>query len=307
MPSWNWDNLNLVLTVARGGGLKPAAAALKIDTSTVFRRLNTVERRFGARLFERLPRGYVPTAAGQRAIDAAERMEAEALELDRVLTGRDERLEGRLRVTCSETIAHQILVPHVVAFAKAHPGVAVELLLDDRVLALSRREADIAIRPTRPSEGDLFGRRLAAVAWAFYGAPAYFKEATRPRRLADLARHRFVGWDEGIAGVQAAQWLARTIPASAIVFRSNRLVVQMAAVAEGIGLALLPCYLGDREARIVRAMPPVAELERELWLVTHEDLKATARVRAFMDLVGARLVADKALFEGGAARKARPT
>lgn len=307
MPDWTWDDLNLVLTVARGGGLKPAAAALKVDTSTVFRRLNAVERRFGARLFERLPRGYVPTAAGQRAIDAAERMEAEALGLDRSLTGRDERLEGRLRVTCSETIAHQILVPHVVAFARAHPGIAVELVLDDRVLALSRREADIAIRPMRPAEGDLFGRRLSAVAWAAYGAPAYFSTAPRPRRPADLRRHRFVGWDEGTGGVQAAEWLERVVPASAIAFRSNRLVVQMSAVAEGIGLALLPCYLGDREPRIVRAMPPIGELERELWLVTHEDLKRTARVRAFMDFVGARLLADRALFEGRAARKARPT
>lgn len=307
MPGWSWDDLNLVLTVARGGGLKPAAAALRVDTSTVFRRLNAVERRFGARLFERLPRGYVPTSAGQRAIDAAERMEAEALGLDRALTGRDERLEGRLRVTCSETIAHQILVPHVVAFARAHPGIAVELMLDDRVLALSRREADIALRPLRPTEGDLFGRRLAGVAWGFYGTPAYFAEHPRPRRPADLRHHRFVGWDEEVGGVQAAQWLARNVPAGAIAFRSNRLVVQMAAVAEGIGLALLPCYLGDPEPRIGRAMPPLRELERELWLVTHEDLKRTTRVRAFMDFVGARLIADRALFEGRAARKARPT
>lgn len=307
MAKWSWDDLNLVLTVARGGGLKPAAVVLNIDHSTVFRRLNAVEHRFGARLFERLPRGYQPTAAGQRAIDAAERMEAEALGLDRALTGRDERLEGRLRVTCSETIAHQILVPHVVAFARAHPGIAAELALDDRVLALSRREADIAIRPVRPVEGDLFGRRLSAVAWAVYGAPAYFAEAGRPRRSADLIRHRFVGWDEGTGGVQAAGWLERMVPAGAIAFRSNRLVVQMAAVAEGIGLALLPCYLGDCEPRIARAMPPIREQERELWLVTHEDLRATARVRAFMDFVGARLIADRALFEGRAARKARLT
>ena len=307
MPAWNWDDLNLMLNIARGGGLKAAASALKVDASTVFRRLNTVERRFGARLFERLPRGYVPTAAGQRAIDAAERMEAEARGLDRALTGRDERLEGRLRVTCSETIAHQILVPHVVAFAQAHPGIAVELMLDDRVLALSRREADIALRPMRPVEGDLFGRRLAGVAWTFFGAPAYFEAHPRPRRPADLKRHRFVGWDEGVSGVQAPQWLDRNVPAGTTAFRSNRLVVQMAAVAEGIGLALLPCYLGDREPRIGRAMPPIKELERELWLVTHEDLKGTVRVRAFMDFVGARLIADRALFEGRAARKARPT
>lgn len=307
MNKWSWDDLSLVLAVARGGGLKPAAAALKVDHSTVFRRLNAVERRFGTRLFERLPRGYMPTASGQRAIDAAERMEAEALGLDRALTGRDERLEGRLRVTCSETIAHQILVPHVVAFARAHPGIAAELVLDDRVLALSRREADIAIRPLRPVEGDLFGRRLSGVAWAFYGAPAYFKAAGRPRKPADLRHHRFVGWDEGAGGVQSAGWLERVAPAGAFAFRSNRLVVQMAAVVEGIGLALLPCYLGDREPRIARAMPPIRELERELWLVTHEDLKATARVRAFMDFVGTRLIADRALFEGRAARKARPT
>jgi molybdate transport repressor ModE-like protein len=297
----DWNELRLVLAIQRAGSLTAAAKALGVDHSTAFRRLNALEARLGVRLFERLPGGiYQPTSAGQRMAAAAERMEDEALALDRDIAGGDHRLSGRLRITSSETLAYRVLTRHLARFREAHPGIVVELIIDNRVLSLSRREADIALRPIRPKEGDLWGRKLARVAWTLYGAPAYLEAHGGPvAGPTELGRHSLIGWEEATTGIGAADWLGRTATGDAFVYRTNSLVNQLGAARAGIGLALLPCYLGDGEPDLARALPePVSELTGELWIVTHADLKGTARVRAFFDLVGEGLARERDLFEG---------
>lgn len=296
----DWNELRLILAVVRAGGLTGAARSLEIDHSTAFRRLQAIERRLGLPLFERLPGGaYEATSAGERMAAAAERMEDEALAVDRDIAGRDHRLTGRLRVTSSETLAYRLLTRHLAAFRRDHPGVVVELAIDNRVLSLTRREADVALRPMRPKEGDLWGRKLADVAWTVYGARAYLDTSGAPTAPVDLALHALIGWEEGASGINAADWLAAAAPAAAVVYRTTSLVNQLVAVKAGIGLAVLPCYLGDPEPDLARAFPePVPELSRELWIVTHSDLKRTARVRAFFDQVGEGIATDRALIEG---------
>lgn len=297
----DWNDHRLVLAVARAGSLTSAAKALRVDHSTVFRRLQALEARLGLKLFERGPGGfYQPTAAGTRAALAAERMEDEALGLARDLAGQDRRLTGRLRVTCSETLAYGLLTRHVARFRGEHLGIVLELVVDSRVLNLSRREADVALRVARPREGDLWGRKLADVAWTAYGSADYLAEAPPLAAPADLAEHALIGWEEGTAGINAADWLARVAPADAVVYRTNSLINQLVAARAGIGLAVLPCYLGDPEPGLVRALPggPVPALARELWIVTHQDLRRTARVRAFFDAVAEGIGADRVLIEG---------
>lgn len=298
----DWNEPRLVLAVKRAESLTGAAKALGIDHSTVFRRLNALEDRLGVRLFERLPGGYYDaTIAGARMASAAERMEDEALALDRDLTGRDYRPSGRLRVTSSETLAYRLLTRHLAHFRKVHTGIVVELIIDNRVLSLSRREADIALRPMRPKEGDLWGRKLADVAWTLYGVRAYLDAnggaLSAPEQALD--RHTLIGWEESTVGIQAADWLNRRAPVEAFAYRTNSLVNQYIAAKAGIGLALLPCYLGEGDDDLVRALPdPVPELAGELWIVTHADLKKTARVRAFFDIVGEGLAREQDRFDG---------
>jgi len=297
----DWNEPRLVLAVTRAGGLTGAAKLLGIDHSTAFRRLHALETQLGVRLFERLPNGsYQATPAGEQMATAAERMEYEVLALDRELAGRDHRLSGKLRVTYSETLAYRALTRHLVAFRRAHPGIVVELTIDNRVLSLSRREADVALRPIRPRESDLWGRKLADVAWTLYAAPAYLEASGgAPSDVAELARHACIGWAATATGIQAADWLAQVAPASAFVYRTNSLVNQLVAAKAGLGVALLPCYLGDGEPDLTRALrAQLAELAGELWIITHVDLKSTARVRAFFDVIGEGLASERELFEG---------
>jgi DNA-binding transcriptional LysR family regulator len=297
----DWNTLRLVQAVQRAGSLVAAAKALGIDHSTAFRRLNAVEASTGIRFFERLPGGtYRPTPAGARAAAAAERMEDEALALERDIVGRDHRLSGRLRVTSSETLAHRVLTPHLAAFRRAQPGIVVELVIDNRLLSLTRREVDVALRPVRPKEAELWGRKLADVGWALYAAPAYLAASGGPMRDAgELGRYGLIGWEEATIGIAAADWLARAATQDAFVHRTNSLVHQLGAARAGIGVALLPCYLGDGEPGVVRALPePLADLAGELWMVTHADLRRTARVRAFFDVVGESLARERERFAG---------
>jgi len=298
----SWEDLRLALAVARAGGLKGAAALLAVDPSTVFRRLAALEQGLGVRLFDR-EGAYRPTAAGERLAQAAERIEAEAAALDRELTGVDQRLTGRLRVTCSETMAFRLLPAQLAAFRRAHPGILLELVVDNRQLSLARREADVALRTSRPEEGHLWGRRLAGIAWAAYASSTYLDGRAGPSD-AELAGHELIGWEEGSAPVRAAAWLAGQVPKERLVYRSNSLINQHAAARAGLGVAVLPCYLADPDPELPRLMPPIEALTGELWIVTHVDLKATARVRAFMTLVGEGLRATRDLLEGRASSAA---
>lgn len=297
----DWNEPRMVLAVAREGNLVRAAKTLGVDHSTVFRRLNTLEKKLGTLLFERIPGGaYQLTSVGERMAAAAECMEDEALAFERDVAGRDRHLSGLLRVTSAETLAYRVLTPHLAAFRKAHPGIVVEFAIDNRILNLSRREADVALRPQRPKEGDLWGRKIAGVAWAVYCARAYLdSNRFKISNFKHLSRHPLIGWDEEAPRFGAADWLEQTATANAFVYRTASLVNQLLAAKAGIGLAVLPCYLGDPEPDLARVVAkPISELAAELWIVTHTDIRNTTRVRAFFDFVCGRLAKERDLFEG---------
>ena len=281
-----WDDLRLVLAIERSGNLAAAASAIGVNHSTMFRRLTALEKELGSKLFERLATGYRPTESGRRLLEAAERMETEAIALDRELTGRDTRLTGQLRVTCSETLAYSILIGEMARFRQAYPGITIDLIVDNKVIDLSRREADVALRATRPSQGDLFGRKLNDIQWGLYASANYLKDRAAPKRMADLERHALIGWSETSPPTKAAAWLANAAPLTAIGFRATGIINQLTGAKEGLGVALLPIYLAGAEPGLVRVLGPIRDLTTELWIVTHRSLKDTARVRAFMEQVG---------------------
>jgi DNA-binding transcriptional LysR family regulator len=296
-------DLPLLLALARAGTLAAAAEALDVDQSTVFRRLNELERRLGARLFERSASGYRLTEAGELAANAAERVETELHALDREITGRDRQLSGSVRLTASETLSYGVLPQLIARFRRTHPGIQITLTIDNRVLDLSRREAEVALRTRRPTEGDLFGRKLAGIAWAFYGTSTQRPLRRRADAL-DFSGRDIIGWDEPSDRILASAWLHQRVPAAQIVYRSNSLVQQLMAARAEIGIALLPCYLADPIPELRRLASPIADLESELWIVTHKALKDTARIRACLTIIGDGIASMHSLFEG---RSAAPT
>src|SRR6186713_3389140 len=197
-------DLPLILALSREKTLAGAAEALEIDLSTVFRRLNALEKRLRVRLFDRSARGYLLTSAGERAASAAERVETELLALDREISGRDQQLSGVLRITASETLSHAVLPRLFATFHAVHPRIQLVLSIDNRMLDLGRREADVALRVQRPTDASLFGRRLTGIAWAFYGPlegstsrpESRAMNLRRDGRSFNFSRHAVIGWDE---------------------------------------------------------------------------------------------------------------
>src|SRR5947207_5816057 len=175
-----WDDLRFILAVARTGTLSGAARALAVTHSTVFRRLQALERGLGVRLFDRARDGYSPTPAGDAAAALAARVEDEVLSLERRLSGQDLDPSGTVRVTTTDTIGLTILPPQIAALRAAHPQIRVEIAISNSMAALTRRDADVALRPTRDPPQSLIGRRVAGVAYAIYGAPAYLDDHSSP-------------------------------------------------------------------------------------------------------------------------------
>ncbi|NIA68213.1 LysR family transcriptional regulator [Pelagibius litoralis] len=277
-------DLHTLLAIAREGSLAGAARRLRVNHSTVFRRLGAIEARLATRLFERQGGSYVTTAAGEDLLRTAERVEAEMEALERRLSGRDLRLTGSLRLTAPDDIAEVLLMPLLVLFRQSYPEITVELVIDNRMLSLTKREADIALRPTREPPESLSGRRIATLASTVYcGGDS---EIPAP---GELAGRRWVAWDEGAGPPGMTAWLTRTVDRHAVGYRSNSLLNQASAVRADLGLAVLPCFLGDADPGLRRVMDPPEDLDTGLWLLTHPDLRRSARIRALVDLLYSHL------------------
>jgi len=295
---FDWNDLRYVLAVARHRTLAAAARELGVNHSTVFRRVAAFEKALGSRLFDRLPTGYSPTAAGEQLLPAAQRIEEEMSVLEGRMSCRDHQLCGKVRVTTSEVLAMAVLTPLLSAFHRTYPGIRLEVLVDERTVSLSRGEADVALWPKRPVENELVGRQVGRIAWSVYGAPFYLSERTRPHRVEDLSGHVFVCSDERTGHSAVAQWLETAIPETPVVYRSNSLLNQMAAAEAGIGVALLPCMIADGAPGLVRLLPPIKAIEEEVWLITHGELRHTARIRVLVDFAAEWISGARRQLEG---------
>lgn len=291
----SWDDLQLVLLLARGRTLAAAARQLGVDASTVHRRLAAFEQRLGASLFERGAGGYRPTAAGAELLAAAEGM-AEAVQAldERRQRQSAERLSGLLRVTAPDDLVSHILLPLIASFVAEHPEVQVELAVDNRQLNLSRREADIALRATREPPSHLAGRRASQLASAVYGGPV-LADALADRPLASLP---WIAWNEETGPPAFARWLEGEGLAEKPVLRCASMQLQAEAAAAGIGAVLLPCFLGDSTSGLRRLTQPLAPLASELWLLAPTEVRRRPVVRRFLDRAFAAVKAMRPQLEG---------
>jgi DNA-binding transcriptional LysR family regulator len=272
-----WADIRVVLAVARAGSLLGAAARLGTSHPTVFRRIRRIEAALGTRLFERSRAGYAATPAGDEIAALAGRMEDDVAALERRLLGRDLRPSGTVRITTTDTIMSSFLAPLLKRLRARHPEIVLEIVVANQFFSLSKRDADVALRPSRDAPENLVGRRIGDIATAVYRARTLAAPAPD-----DWGRADWLVPDDSLSELPSAKWLAARGLDRRAALRANSLVTLRDAAGAGAGLAVLPCYLGD-PAGLARVGAPIPELASALWLLTHPDLRATPRIRAVLD------------------------
>lgn len=274
----DWDDLRVFLAVHRTRSHAAAARSLRVAATTVGRRLAALEARIGTRLFTRTPEGLVGTAAARALLAHAERMEVEALESERLLSGADARPTGVVRLTCGDGFATAILAPGLPAFLVAHPGLEVEIRAEPRLLDLTRGEADVALRNVRPRERSLVARRLGLERYGLFAAPPYLARMGTPRTAGDLAGHDLILYDREYDRLRSQVWLRQVAAGARVAVRASNTMTLHAACAAGAGIALLSLAFIRDDARFARVLPRLEPPADDLWTAAHADLRAAARV-----------------------------
>lgn len=273
----NWDDVRVFLAIARSGTLGAAGRSLGQSQPTMGRRLKALEESLGQTLFQRTSEGFVLTDEGSAVLSHAERMEADALSFARQLDGADHQLEGMLRVSTSDWFGLHVMAPVCSLFTIKQPRIAIELLTDSRLYSLARREADLVARIVPFDEPDVIQRKLMHVPYALYVA----RDAPEPID----AEVRLITMDLGFSDMPDALWLRSAYPQGRIAFRSNNRHVQAVACASGVGLAVLPCPLGDAHPNLRRVARAPTPPGRDMWLGYHRDLRRLPRLRALLEML----------------------
>ncbi len=295
----NWDDLRIFLALAREGTLTTAARALNVSHPTVARRVRALEDEIGARLFDRLPDRFVPTAAGEQLLADTEAMEKAALSIGRRSAGLSDTVSGVVRLSAGEAMA-ALLARHLPWLRERLVHLEFELVASHTLANLSRREADLLVREQVPDLAGIVTRKLGRVAYAVYAAKSFPLSGASRALFADQP---WIGFDDDHGYMPGQQWLHERLAGRRPVIRGNNWLVLHEAARAGAGLALLPCYLGDPDPALKRIGPVVGEVFADQWLLVHRDLRALPRVRAVMDAVIDLFQRERPLLEGRAARK----
>lgn len=283
-----WDDFRLVKAISDQRGLTQAAERLGINHSTAFRRLGQIEGVLRTPLFERHRTGYVPTPAAEEMARIAARMEEDVLAFTRRIESEGLSPAGELRVTTAASLLTGLLTPILAAFCARCPEVRLDVVVSEQALNLAKGDADVALRATNDPPDTLVGRRLATIAWALYGRTD--RDRSAPRRWVSPAPR--------LGAAAAARYVQERSEPEHVVLRLDTVQGLADAVEAGIGIGPLPCVIGDRRPGLERLSGPVPELDAGLWLLTHPDLRRAARVRAFLDFVGAAIARERDLIEG---------
>ncbi|MDQ7015306.1 MAG: LysR family transcriptional regulator [Gammaproteobacteria bacterium] len=286
----NWDDLRLFLAVARTGSISGAAKQLAVQHSTVSRRVHKLEENIGARLIERKHSGYTLTSAGKQVKAAATRMEIEMIGIDGALLDIDTQLSGSLRITAINNMASTILMPMFARFIERYPNVKLHIMVSNSNASLAEREADVAIRLSNSPSDTLVGSCVLNVASTVYGSEAYLQTLQENSR-----QPRWIG-------VECCDfhkiWTKQKCGAGIHPFFSDDTLLTLSAIKQGLGVSILPCFMGDVEPSLARYCNPDPDFNLGLWILLHPDLKRTARVLAFREFMIEAIKEQRSLFEG---------
>lgn len=269
-----WDDVRYFLELARQGSLSAAARSLAVEHTTVARRVAALEKRIGIRLFDRLPKSWSLTQDGEQLLQHAYRIEEEALAFSRATAGASS-LRGTVRLSAPPVFGSHFLVPRLAAVRRQWPGIAIDLAGESREANLYRREADLALRLSRPEAPGLAARPLAQIGYGLYGASGWIGRASQ--------EWEFVGYNDSLRETPQQQWLEKVAGARPFVLRSNDLAALYQACRAGLGIAVLPHFLARDDPALVALAEYPCPVARQLWLVVHPDVRRSPRVKAVAD------------------------
>ena len=278
----SWDHYRTMLAVLAEGSLSGAARTLGLTQPTVGRHIEALEAELGAPLFTRSVGGLAPTDAALALRPHAEAMAAAAEALVRTASGESDTVRGVIRLTASDIVGVEVLPPILTGFHDAHPEVSIELALSNRQEDLLRREADIAVRMVRPTQGALLAKRVGAVRLGLYAHRRYVEAHGLPERLDD-PRFAAIGFDRDLLAVRAMRDRQLNFERESFAFRSDNDLAQLAAVRAGFGIGAAQEPIGARDPDLVRVLEDQFRYEMEIWVAMHEDLKTSRRMRLMFD------------------------
>ncbi|MGD1922648.1 MAG: LysR family transcriptional regulator [Paracoccaceae bacterium] len=294
----DWEDLKTFVSVTRHGTVRRAAEDLGVHHATVGRRIARLEQSLGARLFDRRPEGFSLTATGESLLSVAERAAEEFDAVGRQISGQDATASGRVVVSMGEPVATLLIAPGLPEFAATYPDLDLQIVTTWSIVDLARGEADIAVRADNNPVDTLFGKRLFPYREAIYASPKYLE--SNQNSPTDL-HGRWIGW--GGTGLLRPSWVEKTPYATARVWGGlESLSVQVAAAEAGLGFIALPCFIGDMAHGLRRAEGAVPRIARDVWLLTHSDLRRTRRIRVVMEFLEDRLRQNRDLIEGRSSR-----
>ena len=285
----DWNDVHYAVVLARCGSLAAAARQLTVDQTTVARRLRALEACMGTPLFERLKGQLTPTPAGEVLLERGRRMEQEMAALCHLAADSQATVQGVIRITAVDALVAHYLARHFAELRSLYPALSVELIASSKRLDLSRREADIAIRLARPVDGDFVVRRLGQLAYDVYGP----QNQAAPSAWGELS---WEAYEHSLDQVPEMRWLAENMGHERVSFRCNSMDALLTAVADGLGLGILPRLLGEPQATIRCLSVAMPVQTREIWLVVPRELRDIPRIRAVSDWLMQRFAADQAIF-----------
>ena len=285
----NWDDLKYFLALARQGTVSGAGRALNVRHTTVARRISILEETLGSRLFDRTPLGYVLTQVGENLVPHACDIEERVNTADREVLGMDIRLSGSLRLASSYDLFNRLVTPKLKTFTDKYPGIELELVSSTALIDLSSREADIALRISPKPPEHLIGQSVVPLSHGIYGTQAYLNNH-KPGN-----QHQLILWCDDEA---QPDWVCEHFPDANVVARTSDVMTMMEAVKNHLGLARLPCYVGDADPDLRRLHLSLTHSDWSVWILSHRDLRTTARVRACREFLVEIIRQQRDLIEG---------
>ena len=276
----DWEDIRHFLAVAQSGTLSGAARTLKVDHATVSRRLAALEAALDVRLVDRLPRSCRLTTVGMQAFQQAVEMEAGAHGIARFAKAAHAPLVGRVTLSAPPVLVTHLLVEHLAAFRAEYPDIRLSLSAQGQQVSLSRREADVAVRLVPPDEAGSVTRKVGTMRFRLYAHRSY-------PHLAAPERWQFIAFDQTFSDMPQQRWLLSIVGDRPVACELNHISEHLIATRAGVGVAGLPCFLGDRDDDLVRIDEDVPSFSRDIWLIAHRDLRKTPAIRAVVDFIAA--------------------